>query len=173
MRPVRVAFRKWDGQPHWEYDAILLGTDRNGIWLGSPAGTPVGRPGLAFATEYGHLSLVQDGVGFVASFYEDTPIAAFAIYVDISTPPRWDDATVSAVDLDLDVIRTRDGRVWIDDEDEFAEHRVTMGYPEEIAAAARRTCAEVHRAVVAGEPPFDGATAAHWFDVLAARSVNG
>ncbi|WP_180935649.1 DUF402 domain-containing protein [Nocardioides ungokensis] len=34
-----------------------------------------------------------------------------------------------AVDLDLDVVRGRTGRVWIDDEDEFAEHRVRFGYP--------------------------------------------
>ena len=32
------------------------------------------------------------------------------------------------VDLDLDVIRMRDGGI-LDDEDEFAEHQVRYGYP--------------------------------------------
>ena len=38
-----------------------------------------------------------------------------------------------AVDLDLDVVRGPTGRVWVDDEDEFADHRVRFGYPEEVA----------------------------------------
>ena len=33
------------------------------------------------------------------------------------------------VDLDLDVIRMRDGRIILDDEDEFEEHQVRYAYP--------------------------------------------
>ena len=53
------------------------------------------------------------------------------VYVDITTPPVWDGTVLRAVDLDLDVVRGNTGRVWVDDEDEFADHRVRFGYPDE------------------------------------------
>ena len=44
------------------------------------------------------------------------------MYVDITTVPVWARRrTVTAVDLDLDVVRGWTGRVWVDDEDEFAD----------------------------------------------------
>ena len=62
-----------------------------------------------------------------------------------------------AVDLDLDVIRLPDplppvesapwdvppagpGEVFVDDEDEFAEHQVLYGYPADVVAAAQASC---------------------------------
>jgi protein associated with RNAse G/E len=67
-----------------------------------------------------------------------------------------DRSTVRTVDLDLDVIREPDGRVWVDDEDEFAEHQVSLGYPEELIVAAKASCAEVLATVTAGAEPFSG-----------------
>ena len=168
MAAVRVAFGKWDGRRHWEYDAVRLGADRHGTWLGAPAGTPLARPGAAMTTGYDHIALVPHAA-FVASFYEPVPAAPLSIYVDITTPPRWDGPVLRSIDLDLDVVRDRRGRVFVDDEDEFAEHRVRFGYPDDVAQLALRTCADVLRAVEAGEPPFDGPTADHWLAVLASR----
>ena len=42
------------------------------------------------------------------------------VYVDMTTPAAWDGPVLRAVDLDLDVVRGATGRVWVDDEDEFA-----------------------------------------------------
>jgi protein associated with RNAse G/E len=72
---------------------------------------------------------------------------------------------VRAVDLDLDVLRGWSGRVWVDDEDEFAEHRKRFGYPDDVAALAVASCDQVRGAVAAGRPPFDG-TAARWMRQL-------
>jgi hypothetical protein len=167
---VRVAFRKWDGEPHWEYLAVRLGADRHGTWLGAPQGTPVARPGAAFVSEWDHVALVPDGAGYLASFYSDVSAAPVRIYVDIATPPEWDGTVVRAVDLDLDVVLDRSGRTFVDDEDEFAQHRERYGYPEDVVLLAERTCEAVRRAVAAAEPPFDGATASRWLAVLAARA---
>ncbi|HEX3828334.1 MAG TPA: DUF402 domain-containing protein [Sporichthyaceae bacterium] len=41
------------------------------------------------------------------------------IYVDVTDAPRRDRDAIRAIDLDLDVLYWRDGRVTIDDEDEF------------------------------------------------------
>ncbi|MET0190935.1 MAG: DUF402 domain-containing protein [Pseudonocardia sediminis] len=168
MEPVRMVFEKWGGGRHWEHDALVLGSDRHGVWLGVPAGTTASRPGASFASSYDHVQLLPDA-GFVAAFYADVPEAPVALYVDIATPPHRDGAVFRAVDLDLDVVRGRDGAVWVDDEDEFAEHRVRLGYPQEVAEAAERSCAAVLHAVRAGEPPFDPATGAGWLARLAAR----
>lgn len=166
MTVVRVAFRKWDGTPHWTYDARELGSDEHGAWLGAPAGTRVTRPGHAFDTTYAHLTLLVDGAWGVPTFYAAHPDAWCDVYVDVATPPERADGRVTAVDLDLDVVRGLDGRVWVDDEDEFAEHRVRYGYPADVVAAAERSAAELHAAVAAGRPPYDDGTPARWLREL-------
>ena len=75
----------------------------------------------------------------------------FDTYVDIATPAVWHgEDLVRAVDLDLDVIQGTTGRIWVDDEDEFAAHRVALGYPDEVTEQAVTSCQEVltarHRA---------------------------
>lgn len=47
--PVAMVFSKWGGRPHWRYDAVLLGSDDHGTWLGVPAGTRLTRPGVDLA----------------------------------------------------------------------------------------------------------------------------
>jgi hypothetical protein len=167
---VRIVFTKWGGGAHWEYDTVRLGTDQHGTWLGAPHGTPIRRPGAEFVSAWDHVALVPDDAAFLASFYPDDSDAPVRIYVDIATPPRWDGPLVRSVDLDLDVVLDRSGRVFVDDEDEFAEHRVRYGYPEDVVRLAERGCADVLGAVRARTAPFDGPTAAHWLEVLAART---
>ena len=164
---------KWGGRPHWEYDAVLLGRDEHGWWIGVPAGTRMRRPGATYEAPTDQVVLVPDPAApalgdawWVATFHAvGGPVR---VYVDITTPPAWSGAVVGAVDLDLDVIRGNAGRVWVDDEDEFAEHRVRLGYPDEVVAGALAACAALEEAVAAGAAPYDG-TADHWLAVLAAR----
>jgi len=52
-------------------------------------------------------------------------------YVNIASPANWDDETVSAVDLDLDIIRfAGTDEIIVDDEDEFEQHIGDYRYPE-------------------------------------------
>ncbi len=46
---------------------------------------------------------------------------------------------MTAVDLDLDVIRRWDGTIALLDEDEFAEHLLALRYPPEVVAAAEQS----------------------------------
>lgn len=165
MQTIRVVFGKWGGRPHWEYDALLLGDDAHGTWLGLPTGTRVARPGTGFDTAEPQVVLVPDAA-FVATFYAPGGSAPCDLYVDVSTRPVFDGATVTAVDLDLDVVRGWSGRVWVDDEDEFAENRVRFGYPHEVVELAVDTCEAVRRAVLMSEAPFDGPTAQRWLQGL-------
>lgn len=164
---VRVEMSKHGGAPHWRYDAVVLGADADGAWLGVPAGTHHERPGAAF----------DSAVDKVVRITAEHRVAALLdaglwcdVYVDVATPPRWDLTgpvpVLRSVDLDLDVIRRADGTVFVDDEDEFADHRVSLGYPDDLVAAAEASSSAALAAVRNGEPPFDRATVTHWLEVL-------
>ena len=146
---------KWGDRAHWEYDAVYLGSDEHGDWLGCPAETFYARPGLAFvATFSGVVLRPAGGAAHLAAFNDEH--AQAAVYVDMTTPPVWDGTVLRAVDLDLDVVRRHDGTVYLDDEDEFAEHQVAYGYPADVVAMAERSAAEVLAAVRAETAPYDG-----------------
>lgn len=165
--PVRCVMTKWGERPHWEFDAVFLGSDAHGDWVGVPAGTPMSRPGAAFVPPVDSVLLVPaGGQGWLGTFYA----AGFRVevYVDVTTPARWDGSVLRAVDLDLDVVRGETGRVWVDDEDEFAAHRRAYGYPDDLVACASTTCDDVHARVVRREPPFDGLAPGVWLRALGA-----
>ncbi|MCZ4499574.1 MAG: hypothetical protein JWQ74_2127 [Marmoricola sp.] len=163
LRTVRVLTRKWPDSPHWEFDAIRLGVDMHGQWVGVPRGTWLSKPGKGFTAAADHVVLLPHDGWWVATLYGDDVERPMDVYVDMTTPCSWseDQSTVTCVDLDLDVIRSVDGEVWVDDEDEFAEHQVLLGYPREVIAGARASCAEVLAEVTARSGAFDG-TALEW-----------
>ncbi|MBC9734541.1 DUF402 domain-containing protein [Nocardioides marmotae] len=160
---VLVRMAKWRDRPHWSFAAVALGSDVHGDWLGLPAGTSMTRPGASYVAPTDQVVLVPAAApdaerAWVTTFHgEGGPLQA---YVDITTPPVWDGTTLHAVDLDLDVLRGLTGRVWVDDEDEFAEHRVTLGYPPELCELAVASCARVRAIVEAGHAPYDGSARA-------------
>jgi hypothetical protein len=157
--PVRVVMTKWGGHPHWEFAATYLGSDAHGDWLGIPAGTTMTRPGATYVAPTDQVGLVPppgpDPLrGWLATFHAvGGPVR---VYVDVTSPPAWDGPVLRAVDLDLDVVRGNTGRTWVDDEDEFAEHRVRLGYPDEVTAAAMASCDRVQAAVAGAATPYDG-----------------
>ena len=153
---------KWGARPHWEMDAVYLGTDEHGDWIGFPLGTFMSRPGFEFVTTNHQVGLVP-AAGWLATFHG--PGGVVNTYVDMTTIPVWDGSVVRTVDLDLDVIERLDGTVFVDDEDEFEEHQVLYGYPPEIVALAAATRDTVLAAVSDRLPPFDGA-ATPWHEVL-------
>jgi uncharacterized protein len=163
---VRLMMTKWGDIQHWELDAVFLGSDEHGDWIGAPAGTLNARPGAQFVSEVDAVTLVPRADAATAwslsTFH--APGIWCSLYIDITTPATWEGHLLRAVDLDLDVIRGADkygrgGRVWVDDEDEFAEHRVSLGYPDDVVQAAMASCDRVHADVAAGRAPYDGSAA--------------
>ena len=167
--PVDVVMTKWGDGRHWEFAAVFLGTDDCGDWLGVAAGTRMSRPGAEYVAPTRQVLLVPpagaDGDrGWLATFHDiGGPVR---VYVDMTTPPVWDGATLRAVDLDLDVILGLSGRLWVDDEDEFAEHQVSLGYPREIIDLATSTATAICAAIREPRAPFAG-QALPWFDRFA------
>ena len=134
---------KWGDRPHWEMDAVYLGADPAGDWIGFPVGTVMARPEMSITTTNEQVGLVPAagtavGQAWLATFHG--PGGIVWTYVDMTTVPKWSGRTVRAVDLDLDVV--------------------------DLALATRDI---VLTAVRDKHPPFDG-SAAPWFDVLRALS---
>jgi hypothetical protein len=155
---VRIVMTKWGGRPHWELDATFLGGDRHGDWIGVPSGTLNARPGARFVSEVDAVTLVprDADLGWCLPTFHRPGIWC-SVYVDITTPAAWEGGVLRAVDLDLDVIRGDTGRVWVDDEDEFADHRLRYDYPDDAVRAALATSERVLGHITAGRAPFDDA----------------
>lgn len=166
LEPVRVIFTKWGELPHWEFDCIALGEDEHGSWLGLLDGTRLARPGVETTASGHQVLLVSSADRACASFHSDRIRVFCEVYVDIVTAPVWHDGSVRLVDLDLDVIRDWSGRVWVDDEDEFAEHRVRFGYPDEVVEDALAATASIERKLTDLEPPYDEHTPLAWAEVF-------
>ncbi len=150
-----MVYTKYDGSLHWHQTMRYLGEDEHGVWLGAPAGSTIRRGSEPpIALEQPSAALIPHGRWWTAVF-NGAP-ARTEIYCDISTPPQWPSAgEVTMVDLDLDVVRLlADGRVLVVDEDEFAEHRVTYGYPDEVVSQAEQAASWLHEAISAGAEPF-------------------
>jgi uncharacterized protein len=154
--PVEIRYTKWGGHGHWRFTLTPLGSDRFGWWLAGRAGTPQQRgeePPVRSPT--GFVMLVPAAGSWTAFWNAYAPASPFEVYVDVTTRPVRAPGLVTAVDLDLDVVRRRDGRVEVLDEDEFAEHQVRYGYPREVVDGARSTARWLVDAVSARVAPFD------------------
>jgi hypothetical protein len=150
---------------------MRLGKDAWGVWLGGRAGVSFARPQASFATTGALVVLVPHDRPWVASFYGGKDFGHVhdcRVYVDMTTPALWseDGAEVTMVDLDLDVVQRHDGSVHVDDEEEFAEHQLEMGYPPDIIAMAVRSRDEVLDAIRGGIAPFEEATYLPWLSML-------
>jgi len=169
--PIRCEMSKWGDRPHWRFAGVHLGSDEHGEWVGVPAGTHHHRPGHEFHSAVDCVTLVQRDRWHLATF--QAPGIWCDLYVDVTTPAVWHGDVLRAVDLDLDVIRLPDplapldaspwdvhpagpGEVFVDDEDEFAEHQASFGYPADVVRRARASCDELVAAVRAKAPPYDG-----------------
>jgi uncharacterized protein len=164
LRDVRLVFTKYDGSLHWHQTVQYLGEDEHGVWLGSRAGSIAQRgsePPIRFEAPF--VQLIPVDQWWTAAF-NDLP-AWSEVYCDISTPARWiSPSQVTMVDLDLDVVRRRpSGQVFVDDEDEFAEHQIRYGYPPDVVTCAEQAAASLLTAVSAGVEPF-GSAAQVWLD---------
>ncbi|WP_348858795.1 DUF402 domain-containing protein [Nocardioides sp. KR10-350] len=156
---------KWGDRPHGGFTGPYLGADDHGDWFGHPVGTTKQRSGTTYVSPYSAVILVHaDGRAALSAFFRSTPNQVHT-YVDICTPPTWHGDTVRITDLDLDVVRLEDGTVFLDDEDEFEEHRVAYGYPAEVVRMAREFADCVLAGVRVGTAPYDGSSE-RWFRVL-------
>jgi len=172
--PLQFRWRKWHGGAHWVNDEIYLGSDEWGDWLGQPAGWRNARPGREFPAEHDSVTLLPPG-GDYAYTHNAAPHPT-RVYIDVAWDVRWDAGVPTGIDMDLDVVRREPaepyvdregvlrspGDVYIEDRDEWDEHRVAYGYPLDLVEKLEAVAVDLERRVRSAEPPFDDATAARW-----------
>ncbi|MGI5269921.1 DUF402 domain-containing protein [Nonomuraea sp. CA-218870] len=158
MGDIEIVYRKYGGKLHWHHPGTLLGEDEHGVWVAVARGT-IARKGdeLTITWPNDSVILFPRSAWWTATFH--APPDRVEVYVDVTTVPEWRDAQITMLDLDLDVIRMRDGRLFLDDEDEFAEHQLTLGYPSSIIRQAEETAHWLLQAVGRHQDPFGGAHA--------------
>ena len=149
-----VQARKWPDRPHYSYMARVLGNDSHGHWFGLPRGTLWRRPGGQKDLSRQVEVLLAPADGWWVAAWQGEPSTS-ELYVHVTTPPDYCYGRLTCVDLDLDVLRWRDGSVTLVDDDEFEDHRVRLGYPPEVVNGATTTAAWLKEAVAERRPPFD------------------
>lgn len=155
LTPKTIIIRKVrrpKGKGICRWPAYVMSNDRHGQWLYSPQGTihryQIGsrivrecEVGQGDA-EAGHpvMHLVPHGAWWFAAW---SYVGEIGISVDICTPPNLVSAEWSYIDLELDPLAFFDGRVEIDDEDEFVAACEGGLISANEAVTARATAAEV------------------------------
>jgi uncharacterized protein len=152
--PVRVVYRKYDGSLHWHMMLYRLGSDEYGTWLSAPAGTQARRGSETPVTfRQSSVRLIPHSGPWTMNCHASPAWAE--IYIDVTTTPRWNgNSHVEMIDLDLDVVRFRDGSAEVLDLDEFAEHQVRFQYPPAVIRDAEQTAARMLEAVTGRTEPF-------------------
>lgn len=160
--PYTLQFLKRPETLHWRLDTAFVGRDEHGAWLASPVGT-VAQKGDAEPKSVRNrgVHLVPDAAWWVFSFHPTSDKATH--FLDISTPATFEEDRVTMIDLDLDVVRFSDGRVILEDEDEFAEHQVALDYPVAWVEAASAAAEWGLDAIARDIEPFS-LVAQRWWD---------
>ena len=97
----------------------------------------------------------------------DTPT-----YIDIAWDVHFEGAEPTGIDMDLDVVDREGIGVFIDDRDEWDEHRVAYGYPAATSSSgSRRSRSSSRPRCAAREAPFDLVTADEWLERLHALGL--
>ena len=156
-RTIRVEKAKYDGTIQAAWESELL--DHAGSLLRSvvPGGRPVYVLDRSRWVQSGETTCAvelyfEDRWYNVWHFPDD---ATHLWYCNVALPASFDGKTLRWVDLDIDIRCYRDGAPEVLDEDEFEQHRVELGYPDEVVEGALAARDEALRLAQERVFPFD------------------
>jgi uncharacterized protein len=149
---VEIRSFKWPQRPTSIITIDFLIEDSYGTWLGAGVGTPWRS---ADGTRSGVMDtplvkLVPANTFWSVCFHPSDP----HIDVDIILPVKWEDGRLEEVDLELDVMGYRDGRVVVRDRDKFEQVKSEWPMPDDIVMAVEATCADIVVRIEQNEEPF-------------------
>lgn len=154
-RLLTVQSLKYDGRVHRVWRAELLRAE-------GPLLVVEG----VFAEEVRHplLGTIRAGTVSTEFYWADRWYSVFRFrepsgelrnfYCNINTPARLREATLTFVDLDIDVLVAPDYSSRVLDEDEFDAHEKLYGYPPEFRRRAQQALEEIDALVRARRFPF-------------------
>jgi uncharacterized protein len=161
MRTIEIRHYKWPRRYTGLAFATLLGEDQYGQWLGVRKGDQwwSADPSRSGVFINSLVKLVPHNTFWSVCFQPADPV----VDVDIILPVTWQGDILEEVDLELDILRAADGRVWVRDQDKFAQVRAEWPMPEDIASQAQQTCEQVRSWVEQGAEPF-GSVGFGWLE---------
>lgn len=148
---------KYDSSMHYRYPMRQVQATAEMLMLYTAPGTIVDSyRGQMVATRHS-LSLYWTDRYYNVSVNWHSDWRPYSHYVNIATPATWGENDLHFIDLDLDVIWFAESdEVILDDEDEFEEHQVRFGYPQDLIELSRRSSVEVLDLIAKRIYPFDG-----------------
>jgi uncharacterized protein len=154
-RPVTVQFLKNPEVIHWGFEAQWLGEDEWGAWIALPMGSKRWKGHDEVEPSTGDAVFCAPRDGWWHLHYNGATHPTYSHFVDIATPPVWvSEDRYEMIDLDLDVAVYRDGRVEVQDEDEFETHQVQYQYSAEMIRRAREETRMIVSALQNRQEPF-------------------
>jgi len=149
---IEVRGFKWPHRPASVALCSFLGEDDFGRWLGVTKGSSWWTADRSNAGVFTHsfVKLVPNNTFWSACFH---PIG-LAVDVDIILPVHWSGNILEEVDLELDILRSHDGDVWVRDQDTFERIRTEWAMPNEIVVEAQDTCNHIRSLVEQATEPF-------------------
>lgn len=149
---VEIRTLKWPRRPQTAALTLDLGEDMYGRWFGVAEGDPWwsadGRRAGTF--ESAIVKLVPSHTFWTVCFRPSDPV----VDVDIVLPPVMTGDVLEEVDLELDILRDSDGRVYTRDEDEFDLVRERWPMPGAIVSAALEIFERLQALVQRRAEPF-------------------
>jgi protein associated with RNAse G/E len=152
-----IEARKYDQRLHYRMPVRLIDDDGERLWFYAPPGTLIDH----FTRGEKHVTQRASDMFFWRDrwynvFVNRTPDGALRqFYCNASLPPVISNATLSFVDLDLDVEVYPDGNFRVLDGDEFRVNSVQLGYPPDVSRAACKAVLDIVGLLRARRPPFD------------------
>jgi len=152
---IAVCAYKYDGVLHRSWTAELIRHDGSLVLLDAK-----------FAEEVNHdlLGTIATGTHSLEYYWLDRWYNIFRFaqpdgslrnyYCNVNQPPTFDGATLSYIDLDLDILVAPDFSYQILDNDDFETNAKRYGYTQEVQANARRAVADLVRMIDTRAFPF-------------------
>jgi len=153
-RWIKVQAYKHDGLLHRQWSPAFLVEETSEYWaLASKTSLVTEGDGRKWITKENAVFLLfkHRWMNVIAMFKENRGIC---YYVNIATPTILDHGYLKYIDYDLDIKLYPDHIEKTLDENEYARHIQTYGYPRDLSAAIERSAEEVKAMIAEGRFPF-------------------
>ena len=153
-RWIKVQAYKHDGKLHRQWSPAYLVEETDEYWaLASKASLVTESDGRKWMTKENAIFLLykKRWMNVIAMFKEGKGIC---YYVNIASPTLYDNGFLKYIDYDLDVKLYPDGVERTLDENEYARHIQTYGYPKDLSMAIEKSMSQVKEMIDHRNFPF-------------------